>query len=220
MSITKLPRPRTTTGRGVQHAIRRLTPRSAVGRLGVALSAEVGGALGDKAHQAFQVMGRSWWPTGEDTTEGTGDTQGAPSGNADRDEETRRETREQRRQRYTEQARRMQEEARRRAQEAYRQAQAGWAASGSKTQPGGGDSRSGRRTYRYRGRAVPDYYEVLEVSTKARQSVIDRAYRALMREDHPDLGGDPRKAQLINEAYEVLRDPERRRAYDKENGLL
>jgi len=75
------------------------------------------------------------------------------------------------------------------------------------------------RTFRYRGRTVADYYDVLEVSPRARQSVIDKAYRALMREDHPDQGGDARKAQLLNEAYEVLRDPIKRREYDMENGL-
>ena len=44
--------------------------------------------------------------------------------------------------------------------------------------------RSGReaRACRYRGRVVPDYYEVLEVSPKARQSVVDKAYRTLMKE--------------------------------------
>jgi curved DNA-binding protein CbpA len=40
-----------------------------------------------------------------------------------------------------------------------------------------------------------------------------------MREDHPDQGGDSRKAQLINEAYEVLRDPAKRRRYDEENSF-
>ena len=64
-----------------------------------------------------------------------------------------------------------------------------------------------------------DYYEVLEVNPKARQSVIDKAYRALMIEDHPDQGGDQRRAQLVNEAYEVLRDAAKRRQYDSENGL-
>ena len=63
--------------------------------------------------------------------------------------------------------------------------------------------------------AFIDYYEVLEVSPGARQSVIDKAYRALMLEEHPDRGGDTRKAQLINEAYQVLGDPARRTEFDR-----
>ena len=63
--------------------------------------------------------------------------------------------------------------------------------------------------------AFIDYYEVLEVSPVARQSVIDKAYRALMLEEHPDRGGDTRKAQLINEAYQVLGDPARRTEFDR-----
>lgn len=61
-----------------------------------------------------------------------------------------------------------------------------------------------------------DYYDVLEVSPNARQGVIEKAYRALMLEEHPDRGGDTRRAQLINEAYEVLSDPARRQQYDRE----
>lgn len=75
------------------------------------------------------------------------------------------------------------------------------------------------RSRRYRGKSVADYYEVLEVSPRARQAVIEKAYRTLMREDHPDQGGDPRRAQLVNEAYEILGDPVKRREYDQENGL-
>ena len=142
---------------------------------------------------------------------------------------------------YTAQALREQQEEGRRIHEAFRQARAGQGASGatgegprsatgegprSKTgetpRPGGAPRQAAgqeTRTFRYRGRTVPDYYDVLEVSPRARQSVIDKAYRALMREDHPDQGGDARKAQLLNEAYEVLRDPTKRREYDRENGL-
>lgn len=63
--------------------------------------------------------------------------------------------------------------------------------------------------------AFVDYYEVLEVSPGARQSVIDKAYRALMLEEHPDRGGDTRKAQLINEAYQALSDPAQRAEFDR-----
>lgn len=138
-----------------------------------------------------------------------------------------------RRAEYAAEALREQQEEGRRAREAYRRAQqsagrrageggghAGPSAgtdSGAAGGPRPGGSRS--QTRRYHGRTVPDYYEVLEVSPRARQVVIEKAFRALMREDHPDQGGDPRKAQLINEAYEVLGDPVKRREYDRENGL-
>lgn len=132
---------------------------------------------------------------------------------------------------YTEEALREQQEEGRRVREAYRRAQAGAPGSGR-----GGDTRrrygsqegtAGAeaaadptgRTYRLDGRTVADYYEVLEVSPRARQAVIEKAYRTLMREEHPDQGGDPRRAQLLNEAYEVLRDPVKRQTYDAENGL-
>ncbi|MBN1322083.1 MAG: DnaJ domain-containing protein, partial [Thermoleophilia bacterium] len=100
----------------------------------------------------------------------------------------------------------------RRAEEAYRRAKAE-ARSGPDREDAGAHERQ-RCT-----KTLPDYYEVLEVSPRARQSVIDKAYRALMREDHPDQGGDVAGAQLINEAYEILGDPSRRAAYDREMGL-
>lgn len=206
MSITKLPRPNTSTGRLIQQAVRNIRPKTAVGKIGVALGAEIGGAVGDQAHRIVGSIMR----------DSTADEAAGATGSDEAQRRARREA-------YTEQARRMQQEARRRAQEAYRRAQTGGNGAGHGSSAGSsGASRSatsGGRTHRYRGRVIPDYYEVLEVSPKARQSVIEKAYRALMREVHPDLGGDPRKAQLINEAYEVLCDPATRRAYDEENGL-
>ena len=73
---------------------------------------------------------------------------------------------------------------------------------------------------RFRGRAVPNYYTVLEVAPHARQSLIERAYKALMMEEHPDRGGETRRAQLINEAFEVLGHPSRRDEFDRENGFM
>jgi len=60
------------------------------------------------------------------------------------------------------------------------------------------------------------FYEILEVNRNANGEVIHAAYRALMSsmKKHPDLGGDPEEAKLINEAYDTLRDPTKRSYYD------
>lgn len=63
---------------------------------------------------------------------------------------------------------------------------------------------------------IPDYYEVLQVHPKASPLMIKKAYRTLlMAGAHPDLGGTEHDSKLLTEAYEVLGDPERRRAYDR-----
>lgn len=63
-----------------------------------------------------------------------------------------------------------------------------------------------------------DYYETLGVGRDASQVEVKRAFRRLARELHPDVNGhDPgteEKFKAAAEAYEVLSDPERRRAYD------
>lgn len=63
-----------------------------------------------------------------------------------------------------------------------------------------------------------DYYETLGVGRDASQAEVKRAFRRLARELHPDVNGhDPgteEKFKAAAEAYEVLSDPERRRAYD------
>ena len=63
---------------------------------------------------------------------------------------------------------------------------------------------------------TPDYYEILHVQPEAPEAVIRASYRALMQKlrMHPDLGGDTSAAALINEAYAVLTDSQRRAAYD------
>ncbi len=62
-----------------------------------------------------------------------------------------------------------------------------------------------------------NYYRILHVQPEAPLEVIKASYRTLMStlRQHPDLGGDHRAAQLLNEAYEVLSDPARRAAYDE-----
>lgn len=61
-----------------------------------------------------------------------------------------------------------------------------------------------------------DLYAILGVEKTSEQWLIRLKYRAMMRRYHPDGGTDPdtAKAQRINQAYEVLSDPERRRRYD------
>lgn len=63
-----------------------------------------------------------------------------------------------------------------------------------------------------------DYYQVLEISPKADPAIVKAAYYTHLKtlKKHPDLGGDHDGAMRINEAYEVLSDPERRRQYDRE----
>lgn len=64
-----------------------------------------------------------------------------------------------------------------------------------------------------------DYYKVLGLDKKASQEEIKKAYRKLARKLHPDLNPNDKDAQKkfqqINEANEVLSDPEKRKKYDQ-----
>src|SRR3954452_8502278 len=65
--------------------------------------------------------------------------------------------------------------------------------------------------------AFRDYYEILGVPRDASSEDIRRAYRKLARQYHPDVNKDPGaedRFKEVSEAYEVLRDPERRAQYD------
>jgi len=66
------------------------------------------------------------------------------------------------------------------------------------------------------------YYEVLHVSRDAPLEIVRGSYRTLMQrlKNHPDLGGDPATAALINEAYAVLSNAERRAEYDARLNLI
>ena len=64
-----------------------------------------------------------------------------------------------------------------------------------------------------------DYYQILGVSKTASPDEIKKAYRKLARKLHPDLNPNDKEAnkkfQQINEANEVLSDPEKRKKYDQ-----
>ncbi len=72
--------------------------------------------------------------------------------------------------------------------------------------------------------AFKDYYEILGVGRTATGDEIKQAFRKLARKHHPDVAKDKKAGEIkfkeINEAYEVLGDPENRKKYDQlgENG--
>jgi len=64
-----------------------------------------------------------------------------------------------------------------------------------------------------------DYYQILGVPRGASEADIKKSFRKLAREYHPDVAKDKKKAEErfkeINEAYEVLSDPDKRKKYDE-----
>lgn len=61
-----------------------------------------------------------------------------------------------------------------------------------------------------------DYYAILGADETASQDEIERLYKRLARQHHPDRGGDAEQMKAINEAYRVLGNPDARRLYDSQ----
>lgn len=67
--------------------------------------------------------------------------------------------------------------------------------------------------------AAADYYAILGVAPGAESAAVRTAYRNLMRRHHPDVNPSDDAAAMataINEAYDCLRDPDKRAAYDRQ----
>ncbi len=68
-----------------------------------------------------------------------------------------------------------------------------------------------------------DYYVILQVDPRAEPEIIEAAYRRLAAKYHPDHNPSPEanhRMKLINAAYQVISNPERRRNYDLDRGHI
>ena len=59
-----------------------------------------------------------------------------------------------------------------------------------------------------------NYYEILKVPDFSSYEIIKQNYKNLMLESHPDKGGDSDKFELIREAYELMKDDNKKKEYD------
>lgn len=69
----------------------------------------------------------------------------------------------------------------------------------------------------------PTLYQILQLDPSADPDIVDVAYRRLAMKYHPDRGGGPEteeKMRTLNSARDVLRDPDKRAAYDRSLGIV
>lgn len=64
-----------------------------------------------------------------------------------------------------------------------------------------------------------DHYAVLDLKPDAAPEEIKKAYRSMAFKTHPDRGGVTHLFRMVQEAYETLSDPDKRSAYDRQNGV-
>jgi curved DNA-binding protein CbpA len=67
---------------------------------------------------------------------------------------------------------------------------------------------------------MPDPYDALQIARNAEPEVVAAAYRTLARKYHPDKNAAPasnKRMQEINAAYEILKDPVKRKEYDRDH---
>ena len=62
-------------------------------------------------------------------------------------------------------------------------------------------------------------YTELGVTAQATQAELKAAYRRLVKQHHPDAGGDPERILALNAAWELLGDAERRRQFDRQSAV-
>src|SRR5690606_27876700 len=77
---------------------------------------------------------------------------------------------------------------------------------------------TGRRHNAEPSMQFKDYYDILGVEPSAGEAEIKTAYRRLARKYHPDVSKEADaedRFKAVNEAYEALRDPQKRAAYDQ-----
>src|SRR3990167_5379235 len=67
---------------------------------------------------------------------------------------------------------------------------------------------------------MKDLYQTLGLTQEASPQDIKKAYRKLALHSHPDRGGDAKMMALINDAYETLSDPQKRRTFDANWGAF